>query len=301
MNKILVIGGTNIDYLAKSISPLVKHDSNIGDINISSGGVGRNIAINLALLRNKVSFITGLSNNMYSKNAKKELKKYGIKVIVPKTDYGIGSYVAINDNLGEMNLAICDNKFCDNLNYSDIEKFSRVIDKCDDIVIDTNLNEDLIKDIIKNNPNKKYYVDGVSTSKVIRLKNVLSSIYLFKSNLIEAQKLMDTNISGEELVLLILNKGSKNVVITNSSKEIYYGSNNKVYSTPATKINPSEIINVNGAGDAFFAGLLTSMISNNELNKSIKRAKKMSYYTLKSSSSFNENIFKLVGSEVNLL
>ncbi len=57
-NFISLIGGANIDILAKSYSPLKDFDSNPGKVNISFGGVGRNIADNLARLDQKVSLIT---------------------------------------------------------------------------------------------------------------------------------------------------------------------------------------------------------------------------------------------------
>jgi pseudouridine kinase len=50
MKDILVIGGSNIDYLAKSSHPLIMEDSNIGSLKTAFGGVGRNIVENLARL-----------------------------------------------------------------------------------------------------------------------------------------------------------------------------------------------------------------------------------------------------------
>lgn len=294
MSNILVIGGSNIDYLAKSISPLIKNDSNIGKISISNGGVGRNISCNLALLKNKVSFITGLGKDLLSINLKKELKKYRIKLLLPKTSYGVGSYVAINDNYGEMSVAICDNMFCDNLSYNDLIPFQKDISKHKDIVLDTNLNENIINDIINHNLDKRYYVDGVSANKVKRIKKVLNKIHVFKSNLIEAQELIDKKIDGVNLVKEILSFGVKNVVITNSAKDIYYGSDKGIFKTNSAKIDPKEIKNVNGAGDAFFSGFVSNYIENNDIEKAIIFAKKMSYFTLKSSSAINENIYNLI-------
>ena len=47
---IAVVGGVNIDVGGRSFAPLVAGDSNPGVIRTSLGGVGRNIAHNLALL-----------------------------------------------------------------------------------------------------------------------------------------------------------------------------------------------------------------------------------------------------------
>ena len=43
-----VIVGLNVDLQGSSDSPLVFNDSNPGEIEMSAGGVGRNIAENLA-------------------------------------------------------------------------------------------------------------------------------------------------------------------------------------------------------------------------------------------------------------
>ena len=48
MNKVLVIGGANIDYICKSNTSLALRDSNIGANMMSLGGVGRNICENLS-------------------------------------------------------------------------------------------------------------------------------------------------------------------------------------------------------------------------------------------------------------
>ena len=72
--KILVIGGTNIDINATSINEIVRKDSNIGNIEISIGGVAKNIAENLARLDLDVSFLTILGNDHYAEVAIKYLK-----------------------------------------------------------------------------------------------------------------------------------------------------------------------------------------------------------------------------------
>ena len=290
MKRILVIGGSNIDYVAKSISPLIKNDSNIGKISISNGGVGRNIALNLALLGNKVTFITGLGKDYSSLAFKKELNQFQVKTLIPKSEYGIGSYLAINDNLGEMSLAICDSSFCDHLTFSSLKPFKNKIETFNDIVLDANINEKLIIDIVSNFKEKRFYVDGVSANKVSRFRQVFNKIHLFKSNLIEAQQITNSQLEGKELVKKLLDYGAKIVIITNSSKSIYFGYNNIIKETPPPKINSAEIVNVNGAGDAFFAGFVSSYLETNNVVSSIEEAKQMSYYTLKSSSSVNKEI-----------
>ena len=58
--KVCVIGGANVDITASSASAFQIGDSNPGSVHVSWGGVGRNIAHNLALLGDQVvTSVTG--------------------------------------------------------------------------------------------------------------------------------------------------------------------------------------------------------------------------------------------------
>ena len=71
---ITVIGGTNIDILAKYSTPITASgDSCIGKISTSAGGVARNIAENLARLGTAVTLITGLGDDEFSTLVRKSL------------------------------------------------------------------------------------------------------------------------------------------------------------------------------------------------------------------------------------
>ena len=294
MNKILVIGGTNIDYVAKCTNDLIYKDSNIGNINYSFGGVGFNIASNLALLKNDVSFISSVGSDEISLKIKDELIKRKIKLFVPKSNYGTGIYFAINDKDGEMQLAVCDLSFFDNLKYEALEECIDLFNSHSDIVLDTNLNQNLLEDIVKNNKNKNFYIDAVSANKVSRIKNILPNLFVFKSNYIEAQKLIGDDLSQEEIIRKLLEIGVKIVIITNSEKDIYYGDESGIYKTEPLFISKKDILNVNGAGDAFFSTFISSYIDNSDIKNSIEKAKKASYYTLKSSSSICDNLFEFI-------
>jgi hypothetical protein len=49
MNKtILLVGGSNIDYIATANDKLIRHSSNIGELEVSFGGVMRNVVEKIA-------------------------------------------------------------------------------------------------------------------------------------------------------------------------------------------------------------------------------------------------------------
>ena len=64
--RICVIGGANVDITARSVAAFRLGDSNPGRVDVSWGGVGRNIAHNLALLGNQVEFLTIFGGGLFA-------------------------------------------------------------------------------------------------------------------------------------------------------------------------------------------------------------------------------------------
>lgn len=292
MNKILVIGASNIDYNASSKNKIIEKDSNIGTIKISYGGVARNIVENLARLDDDITFITFIGKDAQGLSLKKELESLSVKVYNPDLNFPSSSYLAIYDSNGDMKVAICDTLILDNCSFSKILEFKDIISSFDMIVLDANINEEIIDGLFKNFKDKKFLVEAVSANKVKRFKNYLDRIYLFKSNLLEAQFLLDLpNASSTAVAKKLMEIGCKNVVITEGPGPVIIGENNDVvYITP----KPLEkIVNANGAGDSLFAGLIHGLINNKSLVESVAFGIKVSQKTLMSNESVNKDIGSL--------
>ncbi|MCA3574619.1 MAG: carbohydrate kinase, partial [Aestuariivirga sp.] len=63
MARVIVIGGANVDIKGRSSGPFVQGTSNPGEVTVSAGGVGRNIAENLSRLGVSVSLFTALGDD----------------------------------------------------------------------------------------------------------------------------------------------------------------------------------------------------------------------------------------------
>ncbi|MFA6587242.1 MAG: PfkB family carbohydrate kinase [Bacilli bacterium] len=289
---LLVIGGSNIDFVASSRKPLILRDSNIGTLSVSYGGVGRNIAENLARLNNHVTFLTGLGKEENARNLKAELEALHVTVKSPDLPYPTGSYVAINDANGDMRVAVCDSQFLDNMKYEDILSFSSIIVSHKNIILDANLSESFINDLIEKNPDHGYFVEGVSANKVDRFAKVLDKLSLFKSNVLEASYLLQSVDSPEGLVKSLLERGVKNVALTNGKDPIVYGNKDGIGSIPI--IPCTDIVSVNGAGDSLFAGLIHGLSHGQTLQESLVFGARMSIYTLHSAHAVNPDISSIL-------
>src|SRR5690606_8664264 len=108
MEKILIIGAANIDLLAFPEKKLLLGDSNIGTVEMSGGGVGRNVAENLARLGNDVSFLTAFGNDCFGKMLRDDLESMGIDLRASFfSNKRSGIYLAIADFRGDLLAAVC--------------------------------------------------------------------------------------------------------------------------------------------------------------------------------------------------
>ena len=63
MPRVVLIGGANVDIKGRARGPYVAGTSNPGEVTVSAGGVGRNIAENLARLGISVALVTALGDD----------------------------------------------------------------------------------------------------------------------------------------------------------------------------------------------------------------------------------------------
>lgn len=288
---LLIIGGSNIDYIATSKDKIQDGVSNIGTISISFGGVARNICENLARLGSKIDFITTIGNDLYGENIKKDLINLSVNVIYPKVNLPTSSYLAINDNNHDLALSICDNRIIDELNSKFLNNYYKFILEHEYIVLDANLNEDAIKYIFSNFSDKKIIVDAISPTKVLKFKNYLDKIYLLKCNKFEAKAIINDYKNERDLISKILELGVKNIVVSFGASDIYYGNNSEIGFIKNDLIK--DFANTSGCGDALTSGIIDQYIRDNKsLKDSIIFGNILSKVTLMTSSATSKEISK---------
>jgi pseudouridine kinase len=293
MKDILVIGGSNIDYSAASFSPLIRQDSNIGHLNISFGGVARNVTENLAYLNDKVTFITAIGNDAGGQRLRRDLRALKVKVLAYEDpNCPTASYLAINDNKGEMDIAVCDSRIQDTRASKDYAIYNETIRKHHDIVLDANLSEPVIDWLFDSFFSHNFLVEGVSTEKIVRYRKHLSNIYLLKMNYLEAKCLMNEEKDIHDIAADIINAGVKNVVISNGSKPIVCGNSKRIVEIPIVPV--TSIVNDSGAGDALFAGIVHQLNRDKNLETATRFGGMLAKVTLQVQGSVNPDVHSLL-------
>ena len=75
-----VVGGVNMDIGGQSYAPLIAGDSNPGRVQMSLGGVGRNIAHNMALLGLDVRLLTAFGDGLSAQRIAASCGELGIDI-----------------------------------------------------------------------------------------------------------------------------------------------------------------------------------------------------------------------------
>ena len=292
--KILVIGACNIDIVATSEQPIVEHDSNIGTIQISLGGVAKNIATNLHYLNSDIHFLTLIGNDGFTELQRLALDEIGLDYHQSFVrDVVSSTYVSVHDSDGEMVTAVNDMRAFELLGKTDFESIHNYIEAFDMIVMDTNLSEAALNYLIKEYQNKMIIIDGVSQSKVTRVKHLLPYIDLLKVNLYELNSLLEVeNCDIIKGVKRLYDLGLKTCLVSSSDHPIVYNVKDEIHqSNPYQKTN---IVSTLGAGDALLAGTIYQLANGKNMHDAVNFGKIVASKTLEVVESCNKNIVGLI-------
>lgn len=257
-DSICVLGAVNVDIIATPYAPIIDHDSNPGFMKYSFGGVGRNIAENLARLGQKVEMITVIGDDLYANQLTEDCTQLGISLrhALRLSHENTSTYVCVNDEQGEMLVAVSAMDIYAKLTPDYLKSQLKVINQARVAVMDMNLSEEAIA-FLTEHVQVPIFVDPVSTKKAMKIKPYLNRVHTLKPNLLEAELLLDREIQNdselEAAAQQFLDKGVQNVYITLGERGVYYAGQT---GCGWLKNLPSEIVNTTGCGDAFMAGVL---------------------------------------------
>ncbi len=249
---VVVVGGANIDIAGKALAPLVEFDSNLGRVSLSAGGVGRNIAHNLALLGEKVELISAFGDDANGTELARICRRAGIGLdhALFAEGQSTSSYLFIMDEAGEMRLAINDMAILDLLTPELLESRLPVMNAATVCFIDTNLPSATIAWLV-DELEVPVFCDPISQAKAPRLIGNLSGIHTLKPNRWEAEILTgtaDPSLAAERLI----DAGVKRVFISLGAEGLLCADKDARVKLAQS---PVEVANATGAGDAMMAAL----------------------------------------------
>jgi len=315
--KVVVVGGANLDI--KGYSPnYIKGSSSPGWIEESSGGVGRNIAEDLALLGQEVVLLTTISSDHFGQKLKEETKDVGVDIshfkITSAQEYKTGVYLAHLDQNGDLIGAVNDMRILKEIDCNYLQEKRKIIETSAMLIFDTNLEQSTINFLVELCSEKKMtkIADAVSVEKALKLKGKLESLDYLRGNLDEIEVAVDIikieeTEKAQKLEIVdridrIKNYYEKNqylpeLVISAGKDGAYYISRQdgkvKLKHFNAVEINSEEIVETTGAGDALTAGLAAGIMNKYSVAEAIELGIKASALTVKSELTCNPDLAEL--------
>ena len=255
---VVVIGAANIDIGGTPSKPLIAADSNPGEISINYGGVGRNIADNLCKLGVPVKFITAIGGDVLGADMIKHCESIGMDTsyVLTIPEETSSMYLYINNDNGDMDVAIDHMTICSKITPDYIESVADVLNGAAAVVMDANISADAFMSL-KEVCDVPIYIDPVSTVLAERVKPGLDGIDTIKPNTLEAEYLTGMTIKTEAdyraAASAILDMGVRRVFLSMGSEGMMAANRDNMY---IVSEYPAEVICTTGAGDSATAAIV---------------------------------------------
>ncbi|MCX7951074.1 MAG: PfkB family carbohydrate kinase [Clostridiales bacterium] len=271
---VLVIGGANVDIQGFPKNKLKFKDSNPGVLNMSLGGVGRNIAENLARLNVNVKLITAVGEDMYGTKIMEHSKNIGIDMTesLVLSSANTSTYLSILDENGDMAVALSCMDICEKLDVSFIKSKKSIVENSRVCVVDTNIPKETLEYLVEVQ-GIELFLDTVSTAKAQKVKDIIGKFHTIKPNRYEAEILTGISVDNVDKAKkacdVLLEKGVERVFLSLSEDGVVCGSKEGIFKLDMPKV---QVLNATGAGDAFLAGLVYSYLNDYKVEDSAKFA-----------------------------
>lgn len=247
----VVIGGVNIDLVGTADAPMRRGDSNPGRLRVSVGGVGRNIAENLALLGAEVELMTALGDDDWADLIRANCLSRGIGLRCARQlrRAACGAYLCLNEPDGDLYAAVADMQVCAGLSPQWILRHLDALREADLIVVDANIPEESCACIAEQLRGKRIAADPVSAAKAGRLRPLLGALSLLKPNRAEAEALTGEG-EPRTAATRLRQMGVENVFLTLGGEGVWWDAPE---GSGLQSCLTGQIVNTSGCGDAFLA------------------------------------------------
>jgi len=283
--RITVVGGANMDVGAQTQTPLLPGDSTPGHIHYAPGGVGRNIAENLARLGSAVSLVSVVGEDAFGRDILAHTRRVGVDVAGVKSLAGqrTATYLSMHGPDGDMALAVNDMAILESLTPALLQAESAISSPTDLLVLDCNLSVPALTWLLEQ-ASQPVFVDAVSVAKCQRLMPVLVQVHTLKVNRMEAQALCGTAVNtaddARRAAQALHGLGVQRVVLSLGALGVAWCDADG--STGVRAAGAVPVVNTTGAGDALLAGLVHAHALGLCLPRSVEYAMACAEITLSS-------------------
>jgi pseudouridine kinase len=272
--RVIVIGGANMDFKCRSRAPMVLGTSNPGRVAASVGGVACNIARNLAKLGVATALMSVVGQDEFGERILREARAAGVDVsLMLMSAKPTGTYVALLDADGDMKAAVSAMDAADDLTPAHIAAREAALRQAAMVVADCNLSADTLDRLAAICATAKVplAIDAVSTRKAMRLNELLKvrrPIHLLALNRDEIAVLTGKRVRDDRTLRLAaeaLHKQGVVHLVVGLSEGGTYASSIEPSQAGEIPRYPAKLVDVTGGGDAALAGTLLGLLRRQRL------------------------------------
>jgi pseudouridine kinase len=269
----VVFGGANWDIKARSLNAAIPGTSNPAVISRTPGGVGRNIAENLARLGHRVELVAAVGADEAGTQLVARMVEAGIDTASLVTSpHPTGTYLAALDADGELVIGLSDMAGTDTLTVADIARSRDLLARAQAVVVDGNLPADVIEWVLEEAraAGVRVVLDPVSVAKAGRLSPALHPgrpVFAVKPTVDELSALTGNDVADTTGAIVaaaetLLARGVANVWVSRGSRGSLLVGADGVLEAPTAA---ARVEDVTGAGDAMTAGFVHGLLGGQSL------------------------------------
>lgn len=273
---IVVIGAVFVDIKGYPEAAFIPTGRNAGRVEQIHGGVGRNVAEDVANCELRPTFLSVVDESGISKDVVAKLKNHKVNTdYIRATPDGLGTWVAVFDNDGDVYASIS--------KRPDLRPIADVLDthgdeifrNADSVIIEIDIDKEVVKRVFKlaEKYQKKVYAVVSNMSIALERRDFLKSIDCFVCNVQEAGILFAddySELTPDQMALTLYQKVTqaniRSMIVTMGGEGAVYADINGDYGhCPARKVAVND---TTGAGDSFCAGVAIGLTYGKNLEES---------------------------------
>ena len=275
---IVVVGAVFVDVKGFPEDLYRPTGRNAGSGEIVHGGVGRNVAEDIANVELRPTFVSVVDESAQGEEVLRRLQKHKVNTdyIRPVPD-GMGMWLAVFDNTGDLAGSISKRPNLDPILELLNEKGDEIIRNADSVVIEVDIGKAIVKKVLDLAERYQKPVFGVVGNMLIasERRDLLQRMDCFVCNQQEAGILFVTDYSAfepetlcEDVARRLESANMNSIVVTMGSKGAAFASRSgeKGY-YPAEHV---KVRDTTGAGDAFCAGVAIGLTYHKSMRQSVE-------------------------------
>lgn len=278
-DSVLVVGGAVLDAKVHTVGDPVLGTSNPGTSVSSVGGVGRNIAENLARLGSPTTLVAAVGDDLAGRAVVARTEAAGVDCRhLITSPHPTGSYTAVLDGGGDLLVAVADMRATDELAVGDLGAVSTLLGGADSLVVDCNLHVDVIRWLLRaaDAAGVPSVLEPVSVAKATEAAPALdgtAAVHTVTPNVDELAALVGREVAPEvddvvEAAAVLHDRGVEHVWVRRGTRGSLLSVRDRstgerrvvLVGAPAT-----EVQDVTGAGDAMTAGYVHALLTGSDV------------------------------------